>query len=564
MASNAAMLQQQQQQQPQQQQAALRAHASLAQHSGGHDHHQAQHPPVSLADSIRSLRDPAARLPSNDVPATDDEQRRAAPARRKKAVPSPLTASPSAAAAAAYTDEPRSPREALEALLEEEHNHAGLHSNTTTPTAFSHSPRALHPPGHAPQLRHASSPSLPTNSSSSPAMPPPSRPFRPETKPTAPPRNLSIDSAASSATSSGAAAPRPPPGHSSRPSQDVNTTNPPDMAAVIAAAGSPEAALLAMWKEKQNQASHNQQLWRLVEKQRAMVIGLQKDLERALKDKDRYRRKMKEYAEQAPPVPGALARSDTFESVVGREHSESPAPGERPEEPVRPAEPAPVPHRVAPQAQPAAQMATQLYPESQLATSPAHSSVASPTASSTNSAVNSPTDYSVKPLALGSKALAWQQNTLDSQLAEKTPHPVTATQPDATTCPTPNGATQQPQLAVTQATPELRGGSFSSPPRKPAQPLRKAPPAPLNLSKPVTTSAHLHQATNEAEDDSDYDDTLEVDEIPVVTDRGRRKTREDDDRAREAAVLKDEEARSKSAKKKSESKGKPQSTPAET
>ncbi|KAJ4411122.1 Rho GTPase activating protein [Didymella pomorum] len=546
------------------QSAAINAHASPAQYQDGQQQHQTV---VSLADSIRALRDPAARPPSKDVPATDDEQlqqRRAPGAGRRKQAPSPLqqTAnSPHSSNYSSYSDEPRSPRERLERLLEEEHNHAGLHSNATTPTAFTPSPRTAHPPGHAPQLRHASSPSLPTTSSSSPAMPPPSRPFRPETKPTAPPRNLSIDSAASSVTSSASAAPRAPAGHSSRPSQDVSTANPPDMAALIAAAGSPEAALHAMWKEKQSQASHNQQLWRLVEKQRAMVIGLQKDLERALKDKDRYRKKMKEYAEQMPPVPGALARSDTFESVVGREHSESPAPSDRPEEPVKPAEPAPAEQKAAPQ------FATQLYPESQLATSPSHSSVASPTTSSVSSAINSPTDYSVKPLVLGSKGLglnaALQENTLDSQIVDKAPRPVTPPRPDTATSSGSNGATLQPQLAVIQATPELRGGSFSSPSKKPAQPLRKAPPAPLNLSRPVTTSAHLHQASNEDDDDSEYDDTLELEEIPIVADRGRRKTREDDDRAREAAVLKDEEARSKSAKKKSESKGKSKSTPVE-
>ena len=565
MAMDAAMLQQAQT-------AAFHAHAAPAQYQERSEPRDQHHAPASLADSIRSLRDPTARPPPKDVPATDDEQRR-----RRKPAPSPLqqTAtsprSSSAAGAAAYPEEPRSPRERLEALLEEEHNHSGLHhsnsnsgsnSNTTTPTAFSPSPRAILPPGHAPQLRHASSPTLPTVASASSAMPPPSRPFRSETKPTAPPRNLSIDSAASSVTSSASAAPRAPAGHSSRPSQDVNTSSPPDMAALIAAAGSPEAALLAMWKEKQSQASHNQQLWRLVEKQRSMVIGLQKDLERALKDKDRYRKKMKEYAEQAPPAPGVLARSDTFDSVLGREHSESPAPSERPEEPVRSVEPAPVEHKAAPQIQ--GQFAAQLYPESQLATSPAHSSVASPTASSINSAISSPTDYSVKPLALGNKGLglntALHENTLDSQLAEKTPQPVTPPRPDTATSAGSNG---QPQLAVIQATPELRSGGFSSPPRKPAQPLRKAPPAPLNLSKPVTTSAHLHQVSNGEEDDSDYDDTLEVDEIPIVAERGRRKTREDDDRAREAAVLKDEEARSKSAKKKSESKGKSRSTPVE-
>ncbi|KAF2994828.1 hypothetical protein E8E13_002825 [Curvularia kusanoi] len=519
---------------------------------------QAQQPPVEAHSQQHPHQLVDFLRPSvQDVPATDQQQRPRAAGRR--APPSPLQQT-STSPRSPRTEEPRSPRERLDALLEEEQS-------------FHHSPRALHSAGHAPQLRHASSPSLPTTSSpsSSPAMPPPpSRPYRPETKPTMPSRNLSMDSA----TSSASAAPRAPAGHSSRPSQDVSTANPPDMAALIAAAGSPEAALLAMWKEKQSQASHNQQLWRLVEKQRAMVIGLQKDLERALKDKDRYRKKMKEYAEKIEPVPGALARSDTFDSVVGREHSESPAPSERHEEkePVKPAESviaeaAPVEHKPPTQTKTQApgQFATQLYPESQLAASPSHSSVASPTASSISSAINSPTDYSVKPLILGSKGLglnaAQPENTLDSQMTGQPPQPVTPPQPESATSSASNGTTVQPQLAVIQATPELRSGGFSSPPRKPAQPLRKPPPAPLNLSKPVTTSAHLHQASNEDDEDSDYDDTLEVEEIPVVTERGRRKTREDDDRAREAAIIKDEEARSKSAKKKSESKGKSKSTP---
>ena len=559
---------------------------------------QAPHPPVEVAAEAYAHAyasqhhphpHPSPHSPHLDalLPATEQRPRTAA----RRAPPSPLQQTVNSPRSP-RTEEPRSPRERLDALLEEEQS-------------FAHSPRAVHafhtvhPAGHAPHQqhpfsshqnqqqrqhpqRHASSPSLPTTGTStgtgsaSPAMPPPpSRPYRPETKPTAPSRNLSMDSAASSASAAPAPAPapRPPPGHAPRPSQsqDVGTSSPPDMAALIAAAGSPEAALFAMWKEKQGQASHNQQLWRLVEKQRTMVIGLQKDLERALKEKDRYRRKMKEYAEQVPPVPGALARSDTFDSVVGREHSESPAPSEPHEEPpaVKPAGAPQTPPLAPPQTQeqPQEQFATQLYPESQLATSPSHSSVASPIASTVSSAINSPTDYSVKPLALGGKGLglkaALQENTLDSQMTDTPARPVTPPQPQVAASSAPNGSPLQPQLAVTQATPELRSGGFSSPPRKPAQPLRKAPPAPLNLSKPVTTSAHLHHASNQDDDDDDYDDTLEVEEIPVVSERGRRKTREDDDRAREAAVMKDEEARSKSAKKKSESKGKSKSTPVE-
>jgi RalA-binding protein 1 len=353
------------------------------------------------------------------------------------------------------------------------------------------------------------------------------------------------------------------------------------MAALIAAAGSPEAAMMALWRDKQSTQSHNAQLWRLVEKQRAMVIGLQRDLERALKDKDRYRRKAKEALDQIPPIPG-MKRSDTLNSIMERDQSASPVPGDRSDAPPTPVEyrNTPPPEQTATseqtsppetheptvtqnqeqeQEQEQEQKDPQMYPESQLALSPTQSEghSFSPTASGTASQAHSPGVFAVKPLDFSVKApaanVALQENSLDAQLNTKLPAPET---PTLNLSASGLASQQQPQLALTQPTPEMRGGAFSSPPRKPVHPLRKAPPAPLNLSKPMATSAHLHQATHGDSEDSDYDDTLEVEEIPVVVERGRRKTREEDDRVREAIVAKEEEARSKSAKKKSGSKGK--------
>lgn len=319
---------------------------------------------------------------------------------------------------------------------------------------------------------------------------------------------------------------------------------------------------MALWKDKQNTSNHNAQLWRLVEKQRAMIIGLQKDLERALKDKDRYRRKFKECVEQMPPGPGHLQKSDTFNSIMEHEPSESPVTSERPDESARSADARIAEHKSSPLAQ--EHPAPQMIPDSQLATSPSHSS-----ASNTTSAMHSPTDYSVQPLSLGGKGLGLDSAVLQSHNnatqapSIQAPNPTTPPQnnSDATLAPA-NSGLQPPEISLIQATPVIGGDGFESPPRKPAQPLRKAPPAPLNLSKPATTSAHLHQAVHGDDVDSDYDDTLEVDEIPIV-ERGRRKTREEDDRVREALYMKDEEARSKSKKKSSESNSK-QAAPAET
>ncbi|KAF2845074.1 RhoGAP-domain-containing protein [Plenodomus tracheiphilus IPT5] len=426
--------------------------------------------------------------------------------------------------------------------------------STTTPSGATQPDR---PSAYA-QLRHASSPTL-SPPASPVAMPPPA------TRPSA--RTPSIDSAASSLSSS-ASQHKMPPGHANRPSQDTSTANPPDMARLIAAAGSPEAALLAMWKEKQSTSNHNAQLWRLVEKQRAMVIGLQKDLERSLKDKDRYRRKMKEYAEQAAPGPGALQRSDTFPSVVEREDSQSPSPAlsERPEDMAGIADQKVAEYKTSPLTQ--QHPAPQLIPDSQLAQSPSHSSETQ-SASNPTSSVSSPTDCHVQSLHVGSRGLgldaALSESRQTPQILEPSAKPSTPPPPQTTAETTTGQADahlQAPQLSVTQATPVLGGDGFDTPPRKSVPPLRKAPPAPLNLSKPMTTSAHLHQAVHGDDVDSDYDDTLEVDEIPIIEQRGRRKTREEDDRVREALYTKEEDARSKSKKQKSESKSNQVASPA--
>jgi RalA-binding protein 1 len=67
-----------------------------------------------------------------------------------------------------------------------------------------------------------------------------------------------------------------------------------DVDKLIKAAGSAEAVIQYLLKEKNSQSQQNSQLWRLVDKQRAMILGLNKDLERALKEKEKYRKKLKE------------------------------------------------------------------------------------------------------------------------------------------------------------------------------------------------------------------------------------------------------------------------------
>lgn len=99
------------------------------------------------------------------------------------------------------------------------------------------------------------------------------------------PRTSSIDSAISSLSSAS---------QSHRSTFDANSVSQADIGNLISTAGSAEAVIIHLLKEKHHAASQNSQLWRLVDKQRTLILGLNKDLERALKEKEKYKKKAKE------------------------------------------------------------------------------------------------------------------------------------------------------------------------------------------------------------------------------------------------------------------------------
>ncbi|KAI5795210.1 hypothetical protein EDC01DRAFT_615008 [Geopyxis carbonaria] len=140
------------------------------------------------------------------------------------------------------------------------------------------------------------------------------------------PRTSSIDSAISTVSAQSSI------GHSHTSSMSSNTifsnitgSSASDVQSLIQAAGSAEELVRYMLKDKNSMAAQNSQLWRLVDKQRAMILGLNKDLERALKDKDRYRKKLKEHMNMIPPLPTG-GTSATTTPGPNRAMSESPAP----------------------------------------------------------------------------------------------------------------------------------------------------------------------------------------------------------------------------------------------
>ena len=348
----------------------------------------------------------------------------------------------------------------------------------------------------------------------------------------------------------------------------------PDIANLIQAAGSAEAVIQYLLKEKQSQAAQNAQLWRLVDKQRAMILGLNKDLERALKDKERYRKKLKDsLAQLSNPSPvdsnqglssdaGSVGSdAKTVEAPKGGNVEALVSAGLRDQEHHQDERlPSPIDVALAP------------YP-----ITPPMSNNNAQTASLANMVaaehkMPSPTQHAFQQYNPDAPVSGFEsgQQQRKADIAREVPY--NASVPPSRSLPSdpPRGpppkapppkapsSLQAPSLSLIEASPILDDGLRAFPP-----PPRKAPPAPLNLGKKNDASSHLRQASEVGEDsDSDYDDLLEVDEIPIFTDRGRRKTREEDDKEREVAAMKEAELRSLSKKSGKGSKSRP-TTPKE-
>ncbi|KAI9674646.1 MAG: hypothetical protein M1817_001549 [Caeruleum heppii] len=467
-------------------------------------------------------------------------------------------------------DHPRSPQDRLDALLAsssssyslDQHRKTSASSGTSDfdPTAAESAKASSYG-----QLRNVSAPALsnrpsgpPLSTSSSSAMNSAATQHRPDMRPMV--RTSSIDSAISSISSQASL--------SHKSSQDSNT-NPADVANLIAAAGSPEAVIQYLLKEKRSSASQNAQLWRLVDKQRLMILGLNKDLERALRDKERHRKKLKDHIAHTPRLPSEVAdalkpdalRIDHSSPATSRENSDLTLKANNVHDIV----------------------ADGLRGDALDATSidaAADPGLSQPRPSEDTSSVDQEAVVSIQVPTMPESASSSTANSALSNDKGEVGHPETASQ-DPRVKPRPIETTG-PLKAMNRDSRASEEGSEAPSPRsfgasrakpklqvlgppsfaliepspivenaeRPAFPQRKAPPAPLNLGKPNRASTHLHQADPDHHSDSDYDDILEVDEIPAF-ERGRRKTREEDDREREIAAQRQAETRSRSKKEKS-------------
>jgi RalA-binding protein 1 len=352
--------------------------------------------------------------------------------------------------------------------------------------------------------------------------------------PDAMPRTSSIDSAISSIS----AASQPKSSIETKDASIVEIRN------LIATAGSAENLVQHLLRDKQQAASQNAQLWRLVDKQRALLLGLNKDLERLTKEKERYKKKLKETHESALPAADTRPRKDSQSPLAasiskpvlsgqaiqvlesqrgsGRNGLLS-TPDSKPRQVLdsSPIDPAMIPSPLH-----MAQNARE-HKEAYDGTSQDIPLILEDDSFSTAAQIARPE---------GVSELSNSHDQLHSEMGEpevEKPKPFLLMP----------AALGPPSFALIEPSPLNASPSTSFPP------TRRAPPAPLQLDQ--AKSDALPEGASNLTEDSEVlveDSSMPIDSPGSL--RGRRKTREDDDRDREAVVLAEKEARSRSKKEK--------------
>ncbi|KAL8939755.1 MAG: hypothetical protein Q9211_002591, partial [Gyalolechia sp. 1 TL-2023] len=454
----------------------------------------------------------------------------------------------------AIQDRPMSPQDRLDELLATEPSRRDG-SMISRPGIGSRMDPASAPPktGSYHQLRNISAP-IPLSKSlgSSPPASPvrtastsfPSSTIRPTLS--SMPRTSSIDSAISTISSATS--------HSHKSSQDSSTSTGTDITHLINTAGSAEALIQHLLRDSQNSAAQNAQLWKLVDKQRTLLLGLNQDLERALKEKDRYRKKLKEYIAQAPPLPRTTAQPTSTHTRAG---SESPVGHasceETPVQRNKDRDTAILDPRTVSQGaidgsthttNPVNTMGGVVASSTQQA--PVSANTYTPDAVAQTLLISKPPsdgnnpERSLAPIQTANLDRPRKLKADASRSASVSPSIDAVVSPNSFTrkrsLPFAQKAPPNPSFQLTESTPVIGANEW--------QPLpRKLPPAPLDL-RPTPKEP---QYGPEDHSGSEYEDGVEVDELPAF-ERGRKKTREDDDREREVALLRDQEDRSRSRK----------------
>ncbi|KAJ4412898.1 Rho GTPase activating protein [Gnomoniopsis sp. IMI 355080] len=364
------------------------------------------------------------------------------------------------------------------------------------------------------------------------------------------PRNSSIDSAIS-ALSSGSSATKNP--------QDI-ASNPADIAKLVKAAGSPEAVIQYLLKEKNSQSQQNAQLWRLVDKQRAMILGLNKDLERSFKEKEKYRKKLKEVMSLHTPSAGAPSAA-----VQPSENGDPSMASAEPSATKRPALDIPASPSAGSEGSKISPVDVSMAPYP--ITPPAdHVSNGPPSAVgeilNPEHAMPEASQHAFDQFDHDAEEREAEEEKKQTDASDDLPlnEPVPPSLISKNPSPPPQGALPAlPQSAASksEASAADDDDGLSQFPAPPGPPPRKPPPAPLQLQ---ATSL----ASNVDQEDLQSDAQDEVDDMTAEK-RGRRRTRHEDDEIREILALKEAEARSlsKKSKQSNSSKGTPSEAPPE-
>ena len=364
------------------------------------------------------------------------------------------------------------------------------------------------------------------------------------------PRTSSIDSAISK--------------HSHKTSLDTSGAS--DISDLIETAGSPEAVIQHLLKENQHSAAQNAQLWKLVDKQRSLVLGLNQDLEKALKDKLKYRKELNAHLDKVPPIPSITHKAPVTQP---RDPSHSPAPSEasadlpiqrqsleghifREFEDDGSASGTSTDRKDQESKQEEKKTLSSMSAVSEEADSWVKSK---PRAGGSNHSHKATSSSDLGVLGPVKAAHLIQTNDLEPSAQTESSDAISRISQAAgpAVSPTTSFTAKRSQpgfpKALNGSTSALTESTTSRSDAESMTPPRKLPPAPLRLGQSKPDERGQHTFRLDEHSDSEYDESMEVDELPAL-DRGRKKTREADDWEREAAILKEKQDRSRSKKDK--------------
>ena len=302
-------------------------------------------------------------------------------------------------------------------------------------------------------------------------------------------------------------------------------------------------------------------MWKVVENQRALLHGLNEDLDRAIKDKERYRRRLTKRFNTIRPLPNTVKERSTSQPRIA---NDSPAPSEASADlPIQrqsleratmngPDESGPVPlsfedHSSDNSEAPSVDTKVdseeaEEWVRNRTRTKGVNHSHKATSSSDIGIFGPSTTMLPVNPI---------QTNVSDAPTSRILLERISQSSQDAApaTSPISSFTAKRSQPFATFHSPPLTLNESASPRSEfeNITPPRKPPPAPLDLNPTRRDDRRPQPIGPDDHSESEYDDNMEVDELPALH-RGRKKTREEDDKEREVALLQGHQDQSQSNK----------------